>query len=58
MVMRCGRSEVPAGFTHFDHVNPDAPKGGEIRLASNQRNSTFDKYNCSPQAVVCLPCPT
>jgi microcin C transport system substrate-binding protein len=33
------------GFSHFDYVNPDAPKGGELRLVSNQRTSTFDKYN-------------
>ncbi|MDR0478403.1 MAG: extracellular solute-binding protein [Burkholderiaceae bacterium] len=34
-----------AGFDHFAYVNPAAPKGGELRLASNQRASTFDKYN-------------
>ena len=33
------------GFQSFDYVNPDAPKGGELRLVSNQRYSTFDKYN-------------
>jgi microcin C transport system substrate-binding protein len=33
------------GFDHFDYVNPQAPKGGELRLVSNQRTSTFDKYN-------------
>jgi microcin C transport system substrate-binding protein len=33
------------GFTAFDYVNPDAPKGGELRLVSNLRVSTFDKYN-------------
>ncbi|MBT3430394.1 MAG: hypothetical protein HN428_08195, partial [Proteobacteria bacterium] len=22
----------PAGFPHFDYVNPDAPKGGSLRL--------------------------
>ena len=37
--------KYPPGFTHFDYVNPDAPKGGEIRLVSNLRLSTFDKYN-------------
>jgi microcin C transport system substrate-binding protein len=34
-----------AGFTAFDYVNPQAPRGGELRLVSNQRYSTFDKYN-------------
>ncbi|MFT4192176.1 MAG: extracellular solute-binding protein [Comamonas sp.] len=35
----------PEGFDHFSYVNPQAPKGGELRLVSNQRASTFDKYN-------------
>ena len=29
-------------FTHFDYVNPAAPKGGEIRRAVN---ATFDSFN-------------
>lgn len=37
--------KYPAGFKAFDFVNPDAPKGGELRLVSNLRLSTFDKYN-------------
>ena len=37
--------KYPAGFTHFDYVNAKAPKGGELRLVSNLRVSTFDKYN-------------
>jgi microcin C transport system substrate-binding protein len=40
-----GQLKYPANFTHFDYVNPQAPKGGELRLVSNQRMSTFDKYN-------------
>lgn len=32
-------------FKHFAYVNPGAPKGGELRLVSNLRVSTFDKYN-------------
>lgn len=40
-----GDLKYPPGFTHLDYVNPLAPKGGEIRLVSNQRTSTFDKYN-------------
>jgi microcin C transport system substrate-binding protein len=38
-------SKYAPGFDHFDYVNPQAPKGGELRLVSNQRTSTFDKYN-------------
>ena len=40
-----GKPRYPEGFAHFDYVNPDAPKGGELRLVSNLRISTFDKYN-------------
>ena len=40
-----GELKYPPGFQHFVYVNPDAPKGGEIRLVSNLRTSTFDKYN-------------
>ncbi|MCX7742778.1 MAG: extracellular solute-binding protein [Tepidimonas sp.] len=40
-----GHLKYPEGFAHFDYVRPDAPKGGELRLVSNSRASTFDKYN-------------
>ena len=40
-----GDVRLPADFTHLPYVNPDAPKGGELRLVSNLRTSTFDKYN-------------
>lgn len=40
-----GEPLYPPGFAHFAYVNPEAPKGGELRLVSNQRTSTFDKYN-------------
>jgi microcin C transport system substrate-binding protein len=40
-----GDLKYPPGFTHFAYVNPLAPKGGEMRLVSNLRTSTFDKYN-------------
>jgi len=40
-----GDLKYPEGFSHFDYVNPDAPKGGELRMVSNLRYSTFDKYN-------------
>ena len=29
-----GEPKYPAGFTHFDYANPDAPKGGRARLSS------------------------
>ncbi|MDD5585354.1 MAG: extracellular solute-binding protein [Alphaproteobacteria bacterium] len=37
-----GQPKYAAGFTHFDYANPDAPKGGEVRLASI---GTFDNLN-------------
>jgi len=40
-----GQPKYPQDFAHFDYVNPDAPKGGELRMVSNLRVSTFDKYN-------------
>ena len=40
-----GDLKYPPGFSHFGYVNPQAPKGGELRLVSNLRVSTFDKYN-------------
>jgi len=40
-----GDLRYPPGFAHFAYVNPTAPKGGELRLVSNLRVSTFDKYN-------------
>lgn len=32
-------------FTHFDYVNPAAPKGGTLRLKNPDRRTSFDKYN-------------
>ena len=32
----------PADFRHFDYVNPDAPKGGSLRLASQ---GSFDSFH-------------
>jgi len=40
-----GDLKYPEGFAHFDYVNPQAPRGGSLRLVSNSRASTFDKYN-------------
>jgi peptide/nickel transport system substrate-binding protein/microcin C transport system substrate-binding protein len=32
-------------FHHFEYVNPDAPKGGLLRLANPDRRTSFDKLN-------------
>ncbi len=34
--------KYPPGFTHFDYVNPQAPKGGSVKLAES---GTFDALN-------------
>jgi microcin C transport system substrate-binding protein len=40
-----GEIKYPKGFKHFEWVNPDAPKGGEIELVAPLRITNFDKYN-------------
>lgn len=40
-----GDVKYPAGFSHFDYVNPNAPKGGEIRMVPPTRPTNFDKFN-------------
>lgn len=40
-----GDVKYPPGFTHFDYVNPEAPKGGEIRMVPPTRPTNFDKFN-------------
>lgn len=37
-----GDVKYPADFKHFDYVNPNAPKGGTVRLATI---GTFDTFN-------------
>jgi microcin C transport system substrate-binding protein len=37
-----GEPKYGPDFTHFDYVNPNAPKGGTLRLAVN---GTFDSFN-------------
>ena len=40
-----GDFKYKPGFDHFEYVNPQAPKGGELRLVPNSRVSNFDKLN-------------
>jgi len=37
-----GDLKYPAGFKHFEYANPDAPKGGDVKLAAF---GTFDTLN-------------
>lgn len=43
-VAQYGNPKYPAGFSHFDYVNPDAPKGGTLVLSPVQQTS-YDKFN-------------
>lgn len=45
-----GSLKYPAGFTHFDYANPDAPKGGVFNFSPpnwqfNQNTQTFNTLN-------------
>lgn len=37
-----GESRYADGFEHYDHANPDAPKGGAVNMAAQ---GTFDSFN-------------
>ncbi|HUG76167.1 MAG TPA: extracellular solute-binding protein [Burkholderiales bacterium] len=39
-----GEPKYPPGFRHFDYVNPDAPKGGELRLAAEGSYDSFHPF--------------
>lgn len=40
-----GDLKYPAGFSHFDYVNPDAPKGGRLSMIGTAGRITFDSFN-------------
>jgi microcin C transport system substrate-binding protein len=39
-----GEPHYPATFTHFDYVNPDAPKGGDLHLSSLGTFATVNPF--------------
>jgi microcin C transport system substrate-binding protein len=39
-----GMPKYKAGFTHFDYVNPDAPKGGTFRVHTIGTYDNFNRY--------------
>src|SRR6476469_6387639 len=43
-----GDLKYPAGFKRFDYVNPEAPKGGAVRLGGF---GTFDNFNLAVAGV-------
>ena len=40
-----GDLKYPAGFPHFDYVNPDAPKGDTMSFRGTGASLTFDSLN-------------
>jgi len=40
-----GEPRYPPGFDHFEYADPNAPKGGTLRLKNPDRRTSFDKYN-------------
>lgn len=40
-----GDIKYPPDFQHWSYVNPDAPKGGEIRMVPPTTPTNFDKFN-------------
>ncbi len=43
-----GDLKYPAGFKHYDYVNPDAPKGGTLRMIAI---GTYDNFNIAVSGV-------
>ncbi len=43
-----GEPKYPAGFSQFDYVNPNAPKGGLVRFGVQ---GTFDNFNLAVEGV-------
>jgi microcin C transport system substrate-binding protein len=39
-----GNAKYPADFTHFDYVNPNAPKGGTLSSAAIGTYDSFNRY--------------
>jgi microcin C transport system substrate-binding protein len=47
-----GEAKYPADFSHFDYVNPEAPKGGELVLATIGTYDSFNRYASRGDAEV------
>lgn len=43
-IAQYGKPKYPAGFAHFDYVNPQAPRGGTLVLSPVQQTG-YDKFN-------------
>ena len=52
-----GELKYPAGFTHLDYVNPDAPKGGEISEWTSGGFDSMNPYSIKGRAVALSSAP-
>ncbi|SEL37813.1 microcin C transport system substrate-binding protein [Atopomonas hussainii] len=50
-----GSLKYPANFTHFDWVNPDAPKGGTLRIMGNGTFDTLNPYSLKGTSPIGTP---
>jgi len=46
-----GKPKYPADFQYFDYVNPQAPKGGELRLGAEGTFDSFHPYIAKGNAI-------
>lgn len=44
-IAQYGKPKYADGFSHFDYVNPNAPRGGNLVLPNPDRRTSFDKFN-------------
>lgn len=44
-IAQYGKPKYVDGFSHFDYVNPNAPRGGTLVLPNPDRRTSFDKFN-------------
>ncbi len=52
-----GEPKYPPGFTHFDYVNPAAPKGGALVLPALGTYDSFNRHGSRGDPVVGGPAP-
>jgi len=49
-----GAAKYKADFTHYDYVNPDAPKGGVLKLSANGNFDSLNPFVVRGQAALGL----
>jgi microcin C transport system substrate-binding protein len=52
-----GELKYKPGFKHFDYVNPDAPKGGGLRLSASGTYDTFNPVLAKGETAIGLTLP-